>query len=95
MANCSGINCPMQYGAVDPATCPAISFCPHATPPRTNSDRIRSMTDEELALYLYHRGNGSEYCYGICAYQHECKGYHPEEFCIAQITKWLKQEGET
>jgi len=58
----------------------------------TNADRIRAMTDEELAEYLYDRGNGCEYCYGICAYQHECNDFHSQEFCIEQIVKWLNQD---
>ena len=63
------------------------------TKPLTNADRIRTMIDEELAEYLFDRGNGSEYCYGICAFQNECDGQdHAQEFCIEQIVKWLKQE---
>ena len=52
MKNCTGIFCPMQYGKVDPATCQAVDYCPQATPPKTNADRIRSMTDEELAKFI-------------------------------------------
>ena len=52
MKNCTGRNCIMQYGTVDPATCCAVSYCPYATPPVTNADRIRAMTDEELADFL-------------------------------------------
>lgn len=59
---------------------------------QTNADKIRSMTDEELAEYLYSRGNDSEYCYGICAFQDECKEWKSREFCIEHIVKWLKQE---
>lgn len=62
--------------------------------PRTNSDRIRAMSDEELAEYLFDRGNGSEYCYGICAYQEECHECHAQEFCIQQIVAWLQQEAK-
>ena len=59
----------------------------------TNRDRIMLMTDEELAEYLFDRGNGCEYCYGICAYQDECDGHaHSQCFCISQIVKWLQQE---
>lgn len=58
----------------------------------TNADRIRAMTDEELAEYLYDRGNGYEYCYGICAYQDECSDFRSQEFCIEQIVKWLNQD---
>ena len=50
--NCTGKRCPMQYGKVDPATCTAVSYCPQATPPKTNADRIRAMTDEELAIWI-------------------------------------------
>ena len=50
--NCTGKRCLAQYNKVDPATCPAVPYCPQATPPKTNADRIRSMTDEELAKYL-------------------------------------------
>ena len=55
----------------------------------TNGERIRRMEDEELAEYLFDRGNGCEYCYGICAYQDECEDAHAQEFCIEQIVKWL------
>ena len=50
--NCTGKRCLAQYNKVDPATCTAVPYCPQATPPKTNADRIRSMTDEELAKYL-------------------------------------------
>ena len=53
MKNCTGILCPMQCGTVDPATCQAVDYCPQATPPKTNADRIRAMSDEELAEFLY------------------------------------------
>ena len=42
----------MQFDKVDPATCKCVSYCPQATPPRTNADRIRSMSDEELAKWI-------------------------------------------
>lgn len=58
----------------------------------TNLSRIQHMPAEELAEYLFERGNGSEYCYGICSYQDECKEYHPREFCIGRIVEWLNQE---
>ena len=53
MMNCTGKRCIMQYGKVDPATCTAVTYCPQATPPMTNADKIRAMTDEELARFLY------------------------------------------
>ena len=61
----------------------------------TNEKRIKAMSTEELAAYLFDRGNCSEYCYGICAYQDECDGEaHTQEFCIEQICKWLEMESE-
>ena len=61
MKNCTGILCPMQHGTVDPATCQAVDYCPHVTPPRTKGDKIRAMTDEELADWLILNGDGSDY----------------------------------
>ena len=51
--NCTGKRCIMQFDKVDPATCRCVSYCPQATPPRTNADRIRAMGDEELAEYIH------------------------------------------
>lgn len=42
----------MQHCVVDPATCAAVNYCKYATPPITNADRIRAMTDEELADFM-------------------------------------------
>ena len=59
----------------------------------TNGARIRLMSNDELADYLFERGNNCEYCYGICAYQDECDGHdHAQEFCHEQIVKWLEEE---
>lgn len=49
---CTGANCPMQVGYVVPETCPEPEKCRYATFPQTNADRIRAMTDEELATFL-------------------------------------------
>lgn len=60
----------------------------------THYDKIRAMSEEELAEYLFDRGNGSEYCYGICAYQDRCRGPYQREFCLSQIETWLKSPVE-
>lgn len=56
-----------------------------AKKPQTNADRIRSMTDEELAEVLF----------GSCI-EHmdvdECS--HPEEACKSCVLDWLKAESE-
>ena len=53
--------------------------------PQTNADRIRSMTDEELAEVLF----------GSCI-EHmgaeECS--HPEEACKSCVLDWLRAESE-
>jgi hypothetical protein len=65
---------------------------PDATKMVSNADRIRSMSDEELAEYIFDLGNGSEYCYGHCAYQDDCntKGLD-HNTCIKGVIDWLKQ----
>lgn len=83
--NCTGKRCPMQYGKVDPATCESVKYCPEATPPKTNADRIRAMSDDELAKFL------SEYTDCICGvYTQECGT--SEDTCIARWLEWLKEE---
>lgn len=55
------------------------------TSPKTNADRIRSMTDEELAEVLF--GSCIEHM-GV----DECS--HPEEACKSCVLDWLKAESE-
>lgn len=50
MAKCTGVRCPMQHGyKVDECN---HTDCPYRTEPMTNADRIRAMSDEELADFL-------------------------------------------
>lgn len=66
--------------------------------PCTNADRIRAMTDEELAKYLFERGNEDEYCYGICVHQDDvnaCAKARKQDGCIQSVVAWLKQEIKT
>lgn len=55
------------------------------TSPQTNADRIRSMTDEELAEVLF--GSCIEHM-GV----EECS--HPEEACKSCVLDWLRAESE-
>lgn len=75
---CTGRNCPMQNGSVDPAHCLADE-CPYVTKPLTNADRIRAMTDEELAEIIECQDSRQ---WDEC-YQGDCKE------CLLD---WLKQE---
>ena len=75
------------------------SACGHLTriPTVTNADCIRAMTDEELAEYLFERGNEDEYCYGICVNQDDvnaCVKAKKQDGCIRSIVAWLKQESD-
>jgi hypothetical protein len=58
----------------------------------TNAQTIRGMSDEELAEYIFDLGNGSEYCYGHCAYRDDCatKGLD-HDTCIKGVIDWLRQ----
>lgn len=47
---CTGARCPMQVG-YEVKKCEAAE-CSYRTPPMTNADRIRNMSDEELAEFL-------------------------------------------
>lgn len=38
MINCTGKRCIVQHDKVDPATCPAVSYCPEATPPISDDE---------------------------------------------------------
>lgn len=78
--NCTGKRCLVQYNKVDPATCTAVPYCPQATPPKTNADRIRSMTDEELANKMSSLESFALTCGG---------GWSPEKWL-----EWLKEEVE-
>ena len=81
--NCTGKRCLVQYNKVDPATCTAVPYCPQATPPKTNADRIRSMTDEELASVIT-----DDWCEIVCSgTDYLCDGT-----CEQHVLKWLKEE---
>lgn len=81
---CTGANCPMQVGCVVPGTCPEPEKCRYATFPQTNADRIRNMTDEELAKMI----RGAPY---ICVKTKLCGDMSScEECCLT----WLRSPVE-
>ena len=51
--------------------------------PLTNADRIRSMSDEELAVWLV----GATVCERVCDEDEYCHGNE----CVKRVTRWLKQ----
>ena len=78
----------MQFDKVDPATCKCVSYCPQATPPKTNADRIRSMTDEELSNWYFDKF----FPYvPYCSILDECPELDDCKICLLE---WLKRESE-
>ena len=63
-------------------------------PETTNEERIRSLSTERLARYIYDLGNGREYCYGHCAFQDNeeaCSVAQDRQGgCIDGVIRWLK-----
>jgi uncharacterized cysteine cluster protein YcgN (CxxCxxCC family) len=61
-----------------------------AIKPMTNADKIRQMTDEELAEYLCDRTSECYHCEG-CGKCH----YDKEKEMMTGMIDWLKQEVES
>ena len=78
MAKCTGRKCPMQVGyKVNECN---HKDCPYRTEPITNADRIRAMSDEELADVV---ANGV----GCVRKAPHCM----DDDCTPCIRKWLQQ----
>ena len=81
MAKCTGTRCPMQVGyKVDECN---FKDCLYRTEPITNADRIRAMSDEELADVV---ANGV----GCVLKAPHCMDVD----CTPCIRKWLQQPAE-
>ena len=85
MAKCTGVRCPMQY-VYKVEECNHTD-CPYRTEPITNADRIRAMTDEELAVFLCGIST-AECCDRSCPARHLC------EYKDNGMIKWLQQPAE-
>lgn len=64
----------------------------------TRADKIRSMTDEELARWLYPLVAGTE-AIGFCPGCEACgdllnEGFIPDEDCIGCLVDYLRQPAE-
>lgn len=81
---CTGINCPMQH-PYDVSKC-LYKDCPYRTEPKTNGDRIRAMSDEELAKILFDYKECAKNC--IMSNGNRCYQICEEE---GTILKWLQQ----
>lgn len=64
--------------------------------PKTNADRFRAMSDEELAEYLM-RAHDCELHIPFCQNKEECWDDMldiPPENCLACMLEWLRKEAE-
>lgn len=86
---CTGANCPMQVGYVVPETCPEPEKCRYATFPQTNADRIREMSDEELATLI---SGGDHICDRIPEWV--CKGAECRDCCLAWLRSPVEESDE-
>ena len=61
----------------------------------TNYEKIKTMSVEEMAAYIFDLGNGREYCYGHCDYQYDddCPN-DGGKGCMRGVIKWLESEVE-
>ena len=77
--------------------CTKFGECPWQTNPNsycsayeqramTNADRIRSMSDEELAEFLFHAWNNASWC--------SAKDCPDEDSCLPCWHDWIRQECE-
>ena len=64
--------------------------------PQTNADRIRAMSDEELATHLYDIGWDCNLCaeYMRLDNQPLLRGEKCDEKCVEHCLEWLKQPAE-
>lgn len=96
MAKCTGMRCPMQVGyKVDECN---NKDCPYRIEPITNADRIRTMSDKELAEFLtYINPTNCQYC-AFSPYGWRCqpnRDYHSDfEKCEEGRKRWLQQSVE-
>lgn len=83
-----------KYGNNQPTEYPCLE-CVHNRAvdnyePMTNADRIRNMTDEELAEYIYGVSEGIAECVECEEDCDFCE--HEDEVCKNRMLKWLQAE---
>ena len=73
-----------RYGLFAEKTCPNFV----ESKPTTNADKLRAMTDEELAVWMVQWTD----CYECVARTRGC--CQSDESCASSICNWLKQEAD-
>lgn len=95
MVKCTGMRCPMQVGyKVDECN---YKDCSYRTEPITNADRIRAMSDKELAEFLtYINLTNCQDC--VFSHGWRCQpdrdDYSDFEKCEEGRKIWLQQSAE-
>ncbi len=77
--------------------CPLTNMATPITEYRmTNADRIRAMSDEELATHLYDIGWDCQLCAEYIRLENEplLRGEKCDEKCVEHCLEWLKQPAE-
>ena len=72
-----------------------VRDCPHFRE-KTNADRIRAMTDEELATHLHDSGWDCHLCaeHGRLDNEPLLRGEKCDEKCVEHCLEWLKKSAE-
>ena len=86
-ANCPIINCDAVYRG---SRCKAYRYYHGLGDPQTNADKIRSMTDQELAVFLSRDlKQPCDYCQ-----LEDLEGACTETLCDDAMMKWLQQPAD-
>ena len=93
MAICTGQRCPMQVG-YQVEQCEHTD-CPYRTKPQTNADRIRAMSDEELAAWRVKKTKYQESAWSEPSYLNFLtESDDTMESAIKGTAEWLKQPAD-
>ena len=82
-------NSMLKYFAVMLAAFTEVASIQNYETSRTNADRIRNMSDEELAEWINTKSTCEQ-----CAYEPENLCIKPRTTCTNGILKWLQSEAE-
>ena len=94
MAKCTGLRCPMQVGyKVDECD---YKDCPWRTEPITNAQKIRAMSDEELAKILNAFTSYFDECNRsvMDIYCRDCELFELCSLWEGKAIEWLQQPAE-
>ena len=88
---CTGGNCPIKKLTAGVTVCTAQD-CPYRTEPMTNADRIRAMSDEELAHFIEKLAYGRKTPWGNLFQETFCKSCPAHEYITEHGQKMRLRE---